>query len=788
MITRSKQPVKANWFILNPKLTAFLFFMLLIAIISLIVQQRYLIVKENREREIDVMLESVELRLEQLLKNSQNITLTLALTLDRNGNPHNFEEVSAEIMQDNPYLQAIQLVPNGVIKYVYPIKGNEQAIGLDLFNNSSKQNALAAKKAIARRKIYFQGPVELVQGSKGVIGRLPIFLDKKFWGFSAVVIKFDKLLKDAGIDNDNRFYKFQFSKVNPATNKEEFFLPGNYMSANKAYKIKTFEEGDWKIYLIDTRSLYADYQIGSWVLFGILLSILSSYLLLRLLKEQAQLYIILDRQNDMLLAAENKYKTIFDHAAIGIGRIDTRTGEFLEANAFLCKLLGYSAEELNRKKIKHLIHRDDLAADVMNFKGLKANKIRKFSSVRRYINKYNETIWANAIVSPLWKEDEPPSNHIVIVDDITQQVAYEKELIASQRHINDLINSIDGIVWEASVKDNFANTFVSSKVYDILGYTQEEWTSELGFFEKKVYHEDKDGIIEYIENKLFTKKYHQYEYRMLAKDGSVVWIRDSVTIEPNLEAPEKLRGIMIDITATKEVEETLHQSYELLNEQNKRLLNFSYIVSHNLRSHASNIDGITSLIKSADTDKEREEMIDFLQKVVGGLNETLYNLNNVVNIHASINIIKEPLNLREYVAKAIEAQEAHILNKRAHILNEVSPAIFVSFNRAYLESVLLNLISNAIRYSAETRTPAIVINSGNNKNGQVILTVKDNGVGIDLMKNGSKLFGLNQTFHGNSDARGLGLFITKNQIEAMGGNIGVESVLGEGTTFTITFG
>lgn len=786
MTVRSKQPVKTNWFILNPKLTAALFFILLIAIISLIAHQRYLIVKENREKEISVMLESVELRLEQLLKNSQNITLTLALTINQNGDPSNFEEIAAEIIKSNPYLQAVQLVPKGVIKYTYPLKGNEQALDLDLFK-VNKQNAMAAQKAIELRKMYYQGPIDLVQGGKGVVGRLPIYIGKKFWGFSAIVIKLDELLKAAGIDNNSQeFYKFQFSKVNPITNEEEFFLPGNKSFSNNTFKTKTFEEGDWKIYLTDVRAVYADYQLGSLVIFGILLSILSSYLLLRLLNKQGQLYGTLDEQNDLLSAAESKYKTIFDNAAIGIGRVNSITGEFLEANAFLCDLIGYSSNELTHKKIKTLIHGEDLASDARDFKRLLKNEIREFSSVRRYVNKNGEVIWANAIVSPLWNEGEAPSNHIIIVDDITKQVAYEEQIIASQKHIEELINSIEGIVWEASIKDNFANTFVSSKVYDILGYTQEEWASELGFFLKKIYHEDIERVTQYLDNELLIRKHHAYEYRIEAKDGSIIWIRDSFTIEPSLENPEKIRGIMMDITAVKEAEETLHQSYELVNEQNKRLLNFSYIVSHNLRSHASNIDGITALISNAETDEERSEMISLLRKVVVNLNDTLYNLNNIVNIHTSINMVREPLNLLEYVNNAIQTQEAQILSKQAEVINEVTEDVFVYFNRAYLESVLLNLISNALRYSHALRKPVIKITCEPNGSGY-ILSISDNGVGIDLSKNGEKLFGLNQTFHGNNDARGFGLFITKNQIEAMGDKIEVESTLGVGTTFRILF-
>jgi hypothetical protein len=784
MIVRQK-PAKINWFVLNPKLTASFFFIILIGIIGLIALQRYATIKESREREAKAMLESVELRLGQLLKSTQNIALTLALTVDKQGNPQNFEQIAAEIYKGNPYLQGVQLVPNGIIKYMYPLRSNERAIELNIFK-TGVQNKIAAKKAIAKRKIYFQGPVNLVQGGQGVVGRLPVFINQKFWGFSAVVIKLNELLKAAGIDNSKYpYFRYQFSKIDPLDGKEEFFLEGADQTKN-TIETRTFEEGDWKIYLTDTRSIYTDYSLIALLIFGVILTFLSSYLLLRLLNKQAQLYVMLAKQSDMLLDAENKYKTIFDNAAIGIGRVNSITGEFLEANAFLCNLLGYSQEELNKKKIKTLIHEDDLAADALNFKRLRSGEIRQFSSVRRYVNKDQQHIWANAIVSPLWEQGENPDHHIIIVDDISQQIIYEEQLIASQKHIEDLINSIEGIVWEASIDEVFTNTFISNKIVDILGYTPEEWTAKPGFFFEKIYPDDRERIENYLRNELFGKKHHEHEYRMIAKNGTVVWIRDSVNVVPDLESPQKLRGIMMNITDIKEAEDTLHKSYELVNEQNKRLLNFSYIVSHNLRSHASNIDGISALITNAETNEERDEMIKLLRKVVVNLNDTLYNLNAIINIQTSINLVKEPLNLQEYVNNAIQTQEAQILSKGATLINTVPNDVFVYFNKAYLESILLNLVSNALRYSHALRPPVITLSCEPLGNGYVF-SISDNGVGIDLAKNGEKLFGLNQTFHGNSDARGFGLFITKNQIEAMGDSIEVESEVGKGTTFRIIF-
>ncbi|WP_316765224.1 PAS domain-containing protein [Pedobacter frigiditerrae] len=773
------------WFLSRPKTTGFIFFWFLLSLISLIVSQRYQIFQENKEREISNILASVEGNIEQSLKNGYNIALTLALTLDNDGKPNNFEQVASQLIKSNPDLQAVQLVPDGIIKYIYPLKGNEPALNLNLYK-SPPRTIYEAKKAIITKKMYYQGPVKLTQGGVGVIGRLPLFINNKFWGFSAIVVKLDTLLKQAGLDN-NKYenYRFQLSKVNPITNKEEFFLPMKYDLKHQQSKAIVFPEGDWKIYVINIDPYGTLWQIISAILFGLSLTGLSSYLLTRLLRKQVQLQTVVQAQASQLIDTESKFKNIFDHAAIGITRVNSTTGEILEVNQYLCDFLGYKENELLSKKIKSLIYLDDLGEERISFKKLLKGELRQFNKESRYLGKDGTVIWGSVTITPLWDEGEVPTNHIVIIEDVTKRKLEEQILIDSQRRIESLINTIDGIVWEGNFSTHQC-TFVSEKVKDILGYSVKQWMSSPNFWLDHLHPEDKEGMVSYLEMMLPNDSQHDAEYRMFAKDGSIVWIRDIVTVIREEGQSYKLRGIMIDITNKKEAEEALNKSFNLVTEQNKRLLNFSYIVSHNLRSHAGNIQGISTLIESAQTEDDRNEMIQLLKKVAGNLNETLFNLNNIVNIQTSIDIDIEPLYLSDYVQGTLAVQKTQILSKKATILNKVDGDIVVNYNRAYLESILLNLLSNALRYSHPDRKPVISI-ACFKEDGQDVLRVSDNGIGIDLEKYGDKLFGIYQTFNGNADARGFGLFISKNQVEAMGGKIEVESALNKGTTFKIYF-
>ncbi len=766
-------------------MTGFLFFLFLLTFIFLVVLQRYELFRENKNREISRILSQVEENIDQSLKNYYTISLTMALTIDDNGEPKNFNSVAEQLIRSNPQLQAVQLVPNGVIKYVYPLKGNEKVLNLDLFKSVPRTTA-EAKEAIARKKMYYQGPVELTQGGVGLIGRLPVFINNEFWGFSAIVLKLDTFFKSAGIDNTKyKDYRFRFSKTNSTTKKEEFFLDFEDQGKFEQSKSIVFPDGDWKLYVTYINRFDIWFQLFGTILFGLGLAVLSSYLLTRLIIKQNDLQQMFKQQGRVLVNTESKFKGIFDHAAIGIARVNSKTGVLLEVNKYLCEFLGFTADELISKKIKTLIHPDDVNEESRLFKLFINDEIRQINDEKRYVCKNGDVKWGSVIITPLWETGEEPSNHIIILEDSTARKAAAQVLVESQHRIQSLINTIDGIVWESYI-DTYETIFISKKVEDILGYSVKQWKSSSKFWVNHLHPDDKDTMLDYLNKNINKKKQLDSEYRMIAKDGSIVWIRDIVSVIEEDGQPVKLRGIMIDITTQKHAEVALNHSFNLVTEQNKRLLNFSYIVSHNLRSHASNIQGITELIENAHSEEERNEMIQLLKTVADNLNETLLNLNNVVNIQSSIDIIVEPLNLNDYIQRTMSTLNAQIIDKKVVVINKVDEGVLINYNRAYLESILLNLFSNAIRYSHVDREPVISLTCFE-ENGQQVLRVSDNGIGIDLKKYGDKVFGMYQTFNGNADARGYGLFITKNQIEAMGGKIEVESQLHKGTTFKIYF-
>lgn len=233
-------------------------------------------------------------------------------------------------------------------------------------------------------------------------------------------------------------------------------------------------------------------------------------------------------------------------------------------------------------------------------------------------------------------------------------------------------------------------------------------------------------------------------------------------------------------------EPTFNEVMEALTNQNERLQQFSHIVSHNLRSHAGNLELMLKMFRESSDVKEKELFLSQIEKISGSLSETIQNLSEVIKIHNRSPEGNLEVRISTVVQKALYSLHADIGNAGGHIQIGLTEWDILHCEPAYIDSIVHNLLCNAIKYRHAAREPEIRIDTLLS-NGKKQLKISDNGLGIDLALYGDKLFGMYKTFHKNKDARGIGLFITKSQIEAMGGKIWAESTPDVGTQFTVEF-
>lgn len=272
-----------------------------------------------------------------------------------------------------------------------------------------------------------------------------------------------------------------------------------------------------------------------------------------------------------------------------------------------------------------------------------------------------------------------------------------------------------------------------------------------------------------------------------SKDGKkTMFLTSKIPLVNSDGSAYGLVGISMDISEIKQKEEELKALISVSSKQNKKLLNFAHIVSHNLRSHTANFSMLLDFLTYEKDEKEKQKILGMLANASDNLLETLDNLNEVIDINSKTGFEKKSVNLNKAITSAKQNLNAKISEHQVKIINKIDPKVTVNVFPAYLENILINFLTNAIKYRSQKRKPVIKLNV-ENKDGYTVLSIQDNGQGIDMVKYGDKLFGMYKTFHENEDARGIGLFITKNQIEAMNGKVSVESEVDHGTTFKIHF-
>ncbi|MCH6198041.1 PAS domain S-box protein [Aquiflexum sp. LQ15W] len=245
-------------------------------------------------------------------------------------------------------------------------------------------------------------------------------------------------------------------------------------------------------------------------------------------------------------------------------------------------------------------------------------------------------------------------------------------------------------------------------------------------------------------------------------------------------------GIHLDITEKKKLENEQQILLNLTQNQNERLKNFAHIVSHNLRSHAANLSGMISFMEVQSQDFVENLFFQNFKNVIDNLMESIQNLSEVAEIQTNDKTKMEKIDLADILKLSLSNVSGLVKTSGVTInYDQQNEPITVLGNASYLESITLNLLTNAIKYRDPEKNSEVEIKI-EVVDDLVHLKVIDNGLGIDLNRQRRKIFGMYKTFHDHPDARGIGLFITKNQVEALGGKIEVESEEGKGSVFTVS--
>ncbi len=499
---------------------------------------------------------------------------------------------------------------------------------------------------------------------------------------------------------------------------------------------------------------------------------------------------------ERLRISEEIFRGNFDNSALGMAVV-SENGNWRKVNNSLCSIVGYTEEELVKLSFQDITHPDDLETDLALVKELLDGERRFYHLEKRYIHKNGSIIHIILAASIVRDEEGKPLYFISQIIDITAQKQAELKLSDALAKIQSILDASTQVSIIGTNTYGNITTF-NKGAQNLLGYSREEVINKETPL--RIHAESEvDARSAELSKEFDTPikgfrtfvhladlgKYDTREWTYVRKDGTTFPVQLTVTPIKRNGITTGYLGIAADISDIKNFEKEIQSLLNVTQDQNDRLRNFAHIVSHNLRSHSTNIQMLLHLFTVEYAELAKNKLIELLNKAANNLKQTIDHLNEVVlmNTLASDNLTS--VNLFAAIENAMKNVVALAKESGVVIDNQVDKNIDIPCLPAYLDSIILNLLTNGIKYRSKTRRPEIKLFL-KKENGQNVLFVQDNGLGINLKTQGSKIFGMYKTFHGNSDARGIGLFITKNQVEAMGGQIEVESEIDKGTTFKIT--
>ena len=301
-----------------------------------------------------------------------------------------------------------------------------------------------------------------------------------------------------------------------------------------------------------------------------------------------------------------------------------------------------------------------------------------------------------------------------------------------------------------------------------------------------IHKEDVKAVKEIVYKNLKEQnKYFKCQFRIRSKNGKYYWREDSACVLYDEKGNyTKYLIISRDISQMKLAEEKAKKLAALSKDLNEKLANFTHIVSHNIRSNTSNMTMLIDLIEDTNNLSDKKEYFELLKQSNNKLAETILHLNETIDLQFTSKKRKTEIKVRTEINNVLATFKDQIETKKISVELDIDKDLVLHTIPSYFESIISNLISNAIKYKSPERELIIEISAKKEKK-KTAITIKDNGIGIDLTKYKDKIFGMYKTFHNNTDAIGLGLFMTKNKVNVLGGTIDVKSNRNEGTVFNV---
>jgi PAS domain S-box-containing protein len=482
-----------------------------------------------------------------------------------------------------------------------------------------------------------------------------------------------------------------------------------------------------------------------------------------------------------LKQSENRFRAMIEKST-DMKTLSTREGEMIYGSPSVTKVLGYPLEKFLHLSAFDLIHPDDIQGYLENRRQILQTPGKSFYSQNRFLHKNGSWVWCEGTVSNMLHE---PGIHALVSNfrDISEKKIAEQQREFDSVNLNALINNTNDLMWSVDTDFNLIN---SNQPFDEIarltsGHTIAKGSNMLaaGFSPQKL----KRFKIFY-ERAFKGETFTEIEYTKLPVES---W--SEISCHPIRKGDEVIGTACFsrNITERKLFELELTKITNDLSQRNKDLEEFAYIVSHNLRAPVANILGATNRLHDPELSMEKKGVLARgLNESVTRLDNVVKDLNQILQVKHEINDTKETIRFSEMVDTVKTSIKNLVDIDHVEIKYDFSEVDEFLTLKSYLYSIFFNLISNSVKY-CQQQVPCIIEIKSHRVKDTVELIFTDNGMGIDLQKRGGQVFGLYNRFHKNIEGKGIGLFMVKKQVEALGGQISISSEVNKGTQFKIEF-
>jgi PAS domain S-box-containing protein len=499
-----------------------------------------------------------------------------------------------------------------------------------------------------------------------------------------------------------------------------------------------------------------------------------------LLKTRYKARKIAEQLTKELKESEEKLRFAFEYTAVGMSRMGL-DGKFQWINNAFTAILGYTLEDILNEEFSKITFPEDRHIGESELKKMISGEVSSATFEKRYLHKNGTIVWAS-LVSSLIKSDNNASFLITQITDITDKKIAEHELRKLSLAVEQ---SPDTII----ITDTNGNIeYVNPKTVEITGYTFEELRGKNPSILKS--GETSQDEYKILWKTIKSGKQWTGTFHNKRKDGSLYW--ESASVTPILDAKGKITNYLAikeDITEQKKAQDELVASEAKLKEANATKDKLFSIIAHDLRGPIGSFLPVLEMLTQEDDldEDDRNALMDGLLQASKTAFSLLENLLNWARSQSNgIELKPDHFNVNEIINHNVDLLSTTAAQKAIKIAVKTEDGLTAFADQDSINLVIRNLLSNAIKF---TRNQGAITISAYNKEQQVVITVEDNGVGInqEVM---AKLFSINSshTSSGTNQEKGsgLGLVLCKDFVEKNGGEIRVESVLGEGSRFIFT--